>query len=114
MKKSLQKFILYARLPEMRLFWFFLPFLMILLGINIFYLPSFWTLISAAVFLILTTLIAVNGLRLVRSNLEVKIERNELGSIISNLRDGIIAYDSNFKILIFNRAAEVIFNLPAG
>jgi len=108
-----EKFVLYARLPEMRLFWLFLPFLIALLVINIFYLPQFWIFLSLVIFIILAAIILVNSLRLSRSNLEIKIERNELGSIISNLWDGIIAYDPNFKILIFNRAAEQIFNLQA-
>jgi signal transduction histidine kinase len=109
----MNKLKLYAKLPEMRLFWIFLPFLIILLVINILYLPKFLAFISAGVFLILGFIILINNLRLARSNLEVKIERNELSSIILNLRDGIIAYDSNFKILIFNRAAEQIFDFKA-
>ncbi len=113
MKRLFRKFLLYAKLPEMRLFWFFLPFLTILLIINIFYLPNFWVFITLGVFLVLGAIILVNNLRLARSNLEIKIERNELKGIIFNLRDGIIAYDPNFKILIFNRAAEQIFNLKA-
>ena len=113
MKRFFQKLLLYAKLPEMRLFWFFLAVSLILLAINIFYLPKFWVLVSLAIFLVLGAIILVNNLRLARSNLEVKIERNELKSIIFNLRDGIIAYDPNFKILIFNRAAEEIFNLKA-
>lgn len=108
-----QKFILYAKLPEMRLFWFFLPFLVVLSAINIFYLPRFFVFVSVAIFLVLGAIIFINNLRLARSNLEIKIERNELKSIIVNLRDGVIAYDPNFKILIFNRAAEEIFNLKA-
>ena len=106
-----QKFLLYARLPEMRLFWFFLPFLIVLLTINIFYLPQLLIFVTLGIFLVLGAIIFINNLRLARSNLEVKIERNELKSIIINLRDGVIAYDPNFKILIFNRAAEEIFNL---
>ena len=43
--------------------------------------------------------------------MEIKIERNELTGIIAALRDGLIAYDPNFKILIFNSAAEKIFGL---
>ncbi len=113
MKSFWQKFILYALLPEMRLFWFLLPFLIILLIINIFYLPEVWVFVSLVFFLILGIIILINSLRLARSNQEIKIERNELKSIIFNLRDGVIAYDPNFKILIFNRAAEEIFNIPA-
>ncbi len=113
MKFFFQKILLYAKLPEMRLFWFFLPFLIILLAISIFYLPQLFIFITAAILLILGIIILINSLRLARSNLEIKIERNELKSIISNLRDGIIAYDPNFKILIFNAAAEGIFGVQS-
>jgi len=113
MKRFFQKIALYAKLPEMRLFWFFLPFLIILLVINIFYLPELFVFITSIILLVLGIIILINNLRLARSNLEIKIERNELESIISNLRDGIIAYDPNFKILIFNIAAEGIFNIQS-
>jgi signal transduction histidine kinase len=113
MKRFWQKFLLYAKLPEMRLFWFFLPFLVILLAINVFYLPGILVFVSLAIFLVLGAIILVNNLRLARSNLEIKVERNELKSIIFNLYDGVIAYDPDFKILIFNKAAEEIFNLSA-
>lgn len=113
MERFFKKLLLYAKLPEMRLFWFFLPFLIILLVINIFYLPQLWVFITFGVYLILGAIILANSLRLARLNLEIKIERNELMSIISVLRDGIIAYDPNFRILIFNRAAEQIFNLKS-
>lgn len=113
MKRFFQKLLLYAKLQEMRLFWFFLPLLVIFLAVNIFYLPQLWFFINLGFFLVLGTIILVNNLRLARSNLEIKIERNELMSIIFNLTDGIIAYDPNFRILIFNRAAEQIFNLKA-
>ncbi len=114
MNRFFQKFLLYAKLPEMRLFWFFLPFLAILAGINFVPMAGFWKIfISSAIFLVLAVIILINNLRLAASNLEIKIERNELRSIIFNLIDGVIAYDPNFKILIFNRAAEAIFNIRA-
>lgn len=106
-----QKFLLYAKLPEMRLFWYFLPLIIAIFAIEISYLPSLVLWFSAGFFIFLAVIILVNNLRLARSNLEVKIERNELTSVIATLRDGVIAYDSNFKILIFNKAAEQIFNL---
>ncbi|MBI2514802.1 PAS domain-containing protein [Candidatus Wolfebacteria bacterium] len=113
MKSLLEKFALYSALPEMRLFWIFLPFLLILSGINYFYLPDFWFLMSSVFFLILAAVIFFNNLRLARSHLEIKVERNELQSIILNLRDGLVAYDADFKVLIFNQAAESIFNIKA-
>jgi len=33
--------------------------------------------------------------------------------IIAELPDGVIGYDQNFKVIVFNPAAEKIFNLPA-
>lgn len=112
-QRQFKKFVLYAGLPEMRLFWLFLPLVLIILGINFLYLPRIWFLIIAATFFVLIIIIFINNLRLARSNLDIKLERNELTSIISNLNIGIIAYDPNFKVLIFNRAAEEIFNIRA-
>lgn len=39
--------------------------------------------------------------------------KKELKSIIENLQDGFVAYDSSFKILEFNPAAEKIFKIRA-
>lgn len=108
-----KQFFLYAGLPEMRLFWIFLPFLAALTAINFFYLPAVLPFFAAGILAVLTAIIAVSGFRLAKLNLEIKIERNELKSIIANLRDGVIVYDPDFKILIFNEAAEQIFNLKS-
>ncbi len=114
MNNLYQKFLLYAKLPEMRLFWYFLPLTVAIFVIEVFYLPSLVLWFSAGFFIFLAGIILVNNLRLAKSNLEIKIERNELTSVITTLRDGIIAYDPDFKILIFNQAAEQIFNLKSG
>jgi uncharacterized protein (DUF58 family) len=82
MKRFFQKIVLYAKLPEMRLFWFFLPFLVALFIIDLIYLPQVFIFIVLAILLVLTVIILINNLRLARSNLEIKIERNELKSII--------------------------------
>ena len=106
-----QKLILYVGLPEMKIFWYFLPLILIIFIIEIFYLPIIALWFSAGFFIVLIAIILVNNLRLAALNLEIKIERNETTGIISVLSSGIIAYDPNFKILIFNKAAEQIFNL---
>lgn len=100
-------------MPEMRMFWLFLPLLVLFLWINIFYLPQIWIFATAVVFLIVGAVVFVTNLQLAQTNLEASIERNELTSIIANLQDGVVAYDPNFKILIFNRTAEIIFGLRA-
>lgn len=108
---SWRKFITYAKLPEMRVFWLFLPLLIIFTYINIVYLPRFWTLITSFSFFVIGLVVLVSNLRLAKSNLEITIEKNELRSIIANLQDGVVAYDPSFNMLIFNRTAEVIFKV---
>lgn len=41
-------------------------------------------------------------------------EKQILESLLNNVDDGVVFYDVGFKILIFNKAAEKIFDLPAG
>lgn len=113
MSRFFQQVNTYFKLPEMRLFWYFLPLILIIFIIDILYLPLFWAFVSLGFFLVLTVIILVSSLRSARLNLDIKLERNQLKNIISNLSDGIIAYDQNFKVLIFNRAAEQIFDLKA-
>jgi len=96
----------------MRLFWFILVLVIILFVIDAIYLPALSLFINAGFLLAIAAVIFVSNLRLARGNLEVKVERNELGSIVGNLRDGIIAYDPDFRVLIVNRSAESILGMP--
>lgn len=107
-----RKFIAYAKLPEMRLFWFLLPFLAALLAVNIYYLPHVWFLIAGTVML-LAAVVFMNNLQLARSALQGRVGHNELRSIVENLEDGVLAYDPDFTVLVVNRAASKIFNVPA-
>lgn len=43
---------------------------------------------------------------------EVSISDLWLSSIVSELTDAVVAYDEEFRVLIFNKAAEQIFELP--
>ncbi len=100
-------------MPEMRPFWYFLPLAIVLIAIDVIYLQVAWILISAAVFVVMGVILFLNGVRIARLNNEIKLERNELGSIIANLFDGIVAYDQNFKVVMMNRAAEQMMRAPA-
>lgn len=97
----------------MRPFWYFLPLAIVVLGINSFYLEPIWLVISAGIFVIMGSIILLNGIRIARLNGEIKIERNELGSIMANLFDGLVAYDQNFRVVMMNKAAEQITGAPA-
>lgn len=98
----------------MRPFWYFLPLAIMLSVINVMYLELAWSLISASVFVVMGVILFLNGVRIARLNSEIKLERNELGSIVANLFDGIAAYDQNFKVVMMNRAAEQMMRVPAG
>ena len=103
----------YLKMPEMRPFWYFLPLAIVVLGINSFYLEPIWIVISAGIFIVMGSIILLNGVRIARLNGEIKIERNELGSIMANLLDGLIAYDQNFRIVMINKAAEQVTGVVA-
>lgn len=113
MNKSRENLFSYLKLPEMRPFWFFLPVILIMLLIELRYLSPLFVFISVGLFLVLAAILLANNLKLARLNFQIKLERKQLENIVSNLFDGVIAYDQNFKILLFNRAAEQIFNLRA-
>jgi PAS domain S-box-containing protein len=97
----------------MRSFWVLLFLVIVVLIINLIFLKGIWALIVLGILLVIGSVIFAGNLRLARSNWEVKVERNQLQDIIENLKDGLIVYDPSFKIQIFNKAAEVIFNIAA-
>ncbi len=103
----------YLKMPEMRPFWYFLPLALVLIGINAMFLRSSFLIIVVATVVVMGIILLRNGLRIARLNVEVKLERNEMGSIIANLRDGLVAYDQNFKVMVFNKAAESLFGISA-
>ncbi len=59
----------------------------------------------------MSAVLAWNDFHLAKSNLESRSSSRRVESIVLNLRDGIVAYDNNFKVTVFNPAAEAIFGL---
>ncbi|KKU14632.1 MAG: Multi-sensor signal transduction histidine kinase [Parcubacteria group bacterium GW2011_GWB1_45_9] len=104
---------MYSKLPEMRLFWIFLPLLFLGFFAALTYLPAFFRTSSVLFFLTLAIVVLVNNLQLAKSNLEIKTEHKQFDSIIQNLNSGAIFYDYEFKIGVFNKTAERIFGLRA-
>ncbi len=71
-----------------------------------------WILIGLAA-LLLAALAVIFWLRsrLLQSRLEARTARERADTIINDLGDGVIAYDNNFVIQVFNQAAERIFGI---
>jgi len=93
--------------------WLFLILILAALVISFFYLPVFWLLINTALLISLGILVFFNAAQTENASLSLKIEKLRLNKIINNVHEGILAYDQNFKVLVFNPAAEQIFNLRA-
>jgi len=95
----------------MRTFWIILFLIAAVATINFVFLKGIEALIVLGILLVVGSVVFAGNLRLARSNWEVKVERNQLQDIIENLKDGLIVYDPDFKIQIFNKAAEAIFGI---
>jgi len=101
----------YLESPELRFFWAFLLLAIVLLVIDAINLDLIWLWIDLAVFAVLGVVIFWIGLSAAKSNMANRSSSRRLDSIIANLSDGVVVYDNDFKILIFNNAAEGIFNI---
>lgn len=99
----------YLKSGELRFFWVFILLAGVLVGADFFYLSPTWALFHTTVLVVLGAVIFSNGYHLAKINFSRNVSSGRLESIISNLSDGIIAYDNNFKIMVFNSAAERIF-----
>src|SRR3989344_3541876 len=70
-----------------------------------------WRVVIFIILLSIGFLVFFSNLRAARYSLTINLEKNRLNSIISSIGDGLIVYSPDFKITVFNKAAEEIFNL---
>src|SRR3989344_4507219 len=70
-----------------------------------------WILVSIGITLAALGIILWQRRNLLRARLEVNTASGRLQALIADLPDGIITYDNNFAIQIFNPAAEKIFGI---
>jgi len=110
-KRAINSTFFYLRLAEFRFFWFSTILLISLLVINTFVLTSVWVFVNGGIFFIVGFITFLGSSRLAKLNLQEKSTTGRLNSIITNLSDGVIAYDNNFRIIVFNKAAERIFGI---
>ena len=103
--------IKYAKARELRPFWTFLFIAAFLIAADLIYLPRVWLWVHLGVFIMLGGVIFLGGITFAKSNIAKRAESGRLESIVTNLSDGVVMYDNNFKILVFNNSAEDIFHL---
>lgn len=108
---SKNKFIVYLALPEMRPLWIILVPLLFLVAINFYLLSYQWGFISLVISIFVLITIFFVSVKSARARLNLINERNQTKAIIASFTDAIVAYEENFKITAFNRAAEELFNI---
>lgn len=104
----------YLTVREMRLFWVFLAFMAVSLIVGFIHLPSFWKFVNLGLFLLVGAIVFGNSVNVAQAHEASAIEGRRLKQVAADLRDGIIMYDQDFKILNVNPAAEQILGLRAG
>lgn len=107
--KNFQEFL---EMPQMRLLWIFILLLLIVLVVDYMYVDVL--LSRVVIFLALLSMgfvVFFSNLRAAKYSLSIKQQKSRLDTIISNIGDGLIVYGTDFKILVFNKTAEEIFNL---
>lgn len=105
------KFIVYLALPEMRPLWIILVPLLFLIAINFYFLSYQWGIISLAISVLVLITIFFVSVKSAKTRLNLISERNQTKAIIASFTDAVVAYEENFKVTAFNRAAEELFGL---
>lgn len=78
-----------------------------------FYLPLVPILITAVLFGGVASITVKNQLRLITLQVSEATQKNQIKALIENVREGVIIYDTNLKVLKINKSAEEIFQISA-
>ncbi len=97
--------------PELRLVFYMFPLFLVLIIVGFYFLPLVWGAIVLGIALVAIIIAGVVGWRSAATSLDVKTQSAQMESVISYIGTGILAYDVNFSVLIFNRAAAEIFGV---
>ncbi len=81
--------------------------------LDLFFLPTPLGIFNVIALIFIFALAAVNYEHIIRFSSENRVKNLELETIIQNIRDGVLVYDTNFRILSLNQSAEKIFGINA-
>ena len=113
MQRRWREFLFYAKKPEMRIFWLFLAFSFAVIIVQTAYLPGVLSWLVVGVLGLIAIVFFNSTFKLAKSNFAVRLEHEQLLGMFKSLQDGVIAYDPNFHIQVFNSAAEGMFNIKS-
>jgi len=106
--KKIKQYLAY---PEMKILWLFLFLVSLIAIIDLIYLEVFWLLVSIVILLSAGGIIAFNSIRTAKLTERLQMEKARLDTIIASMGDGVMVYDQDFRILLFNPAAASIFGI---
>ncbi|MEX2054119.1 MAG: ATP-binding protein [Candidatus Colwellbacteria bacterium] len=111
--KGLTGFFSNLRLREMRWLWLIWVAKATLATLGFFIIDEvIWFGVFATTLFIFTSTLSWHEYQRALQIYETKVSAGRMESIVINLEDAVIAYNNDFKILIFNAAAERLFRLP--
>lgn len=84
-----------------------------ILALGVRFLSFYWQLVEDAALIVINLFLYWSARKSFDKDAELASDASRLNKIIAVLPDGVIVYDRDFKIKVFNPAAERIFNLSA-
>lgn len=111
MEDFLKNFGQYIKMPEMKILWLFSFLGFLIFIIDILFLDRFWAIVSLLILISAGVIMFTINLSGIKASYNLRIEKYRLDNIISSMREGIIIYNQDFEILLFNNGAQAIFNL---
>lgn len=104
----------YMKSPEMRLTWLLLFLTFTGIVMFAYFLSGVWMFTGIGLLVVIGTLVFFINLRSAQTNVALRVEKGRAENIIASIGDGIVIYDTEFRIVVFNSIAEQILNVPAG
>ena len=83
----------------------------VIFGINAFFAPPLLIIALIIAFIAVFLVVANSYLKIAKLSYEAASENTKFQAVAESLKDGVILYDSSFKILNLNRAAEEILGV---
>ena len=94
---------------EFKLAVYLLPLAVGVVVLDILFLPSTWMVVSIAAIAVIFMVFVFSNMRATTVEVSSDTRTRQIEMIIRDMPIGVVAYDSNFKILIYNPAARSIF-----
>jgi len=111
MKQFINNFSRYAKAPEMIKIWITIFTIFVLTLISAFFSLGISLILKIAIAVLSIIIILAANLRLLETLQKLNFKENELQSLIESLREAIVVYDTNFRILQLNKVAEEVFQV---